>query len=127
MTDRLFLDANVLLELLQQRMKVVEVGEAIKDYQGCSMATSILCIDLVMYFVERDGGDKQVAYNFLASYEVLDMNDTDYAWAQDNDRGDFEDALQVACALRHGCAKLLTLDKELAKNHNKHIAVELIG
>lgn len=127
MIGRVFLDANVLLELLQHRRYYAEARKAIEEHDQNLLVASILSVDLVLYYVERDKSDKHAAFKFLSQYEILDMNQADYRWAQANDQGDFEDALQVACALRHGCSRLLTLDKLLAKRHRKHIVTVLIA
>jgi predicted nucleic acid-binding protein len=39
---------------------------------------------------------------------------------------DFEDALQVACAIREGCNNLVTLDGSLSKKYAQYIAIDLI-
>ncbi len=126
MTAKVLLDANILIELFQKRQRTRQVQETIKEHEFYLLCISILSVDLLLYFVERDKGSKRVAHDFLKNYQILDMNKTDYEWAQANDRGDFEDALQVACALRHGCQKLITLDQRLAKNHEKHIITKLV-
>lgn len=127
MTDRVFIDVNVLLDILWERAHHEQSLAVFKDQDGVQFVTSILAVDLVLYHVEKDRWDKQAAHKFLDRFGVLDMNQTDYEWAKSNDQGDFEDALQVACALRHNCKKFITLDKALAKNHDKHIEVTLIA
>lgn len=126
-TDKTLLDANILIEIVLERLKYQAVVRTITEAAAeHKLVTSILSADLLLYYVEREKRDKAGAFNFLRSYQILDMNEADYEWATQNDQGDFKDALQVACALRHGCKKLITLDAELAKRHNKHIAVKLV-
>lgn len=57
------------------------------------VCTSILSISTLIYYVEAEGFDKEIAYKFIYGYRVLAMNNSDYEWAQNNDQGDFEDAL----------------------------------
>lgn len=118
----IFLDANVLMELFfsrKRRAKVEEVVMALPD--NALLTTSILAVHILFYYVEKDKFDKSEANAFLSAYKVLDMGSADYGWAFTNDQGDFEDALQTACALRHGCRKILTLDRDFAALHTKHI------
>ncbi|MGH7158284.1 MAG: hypothetical protein ACREGD_04430 [Candidatus Saccharimonadales bacterium] len=39
---------------------------------------------------------------------------------------DFEDALQVACAVREGCKRFVTLDGGLAKKYKPDIKIDLL-
>jgi predicted nucleic acid-binding protein len=53
--------------------------------------------------------------------------DADAQWAFMNFQGkDFEDALQVACALREDCSSFATLDELLAKKYKKDMTVWLL-
>ena len=127
MTANVLVDANVLMELFFNRPKrdatVAAITSLTKDSIVC---TSILSISVLLYFVETEKRDKTLAYSFLNGYKVLDMSEADFIWAQANDQGDFEDALQVSCALRHTCQKLLTLDKNLGLMYGKHVLVQTI-
>ncbi len=121
---KIFLDANVLLELLFHRARydqVVEVLSAMRNVQFC---VSVLSVDLVMYFVEIEKQSKDVAWEFLSNYRKLGTSVADIDWAHDNDKGDFEDALQVGCARRHDCSELITLDQNLGKMYGDYITVK---
>lgn len=125
--DRVLLDVNAIMELHYGRRAWQEVLAAVaEDDENARHVVTILSVHILLHFVEKDKKSKREAFEFLQNYEVCDMNEADYMWATQNDQGDFEDALQVACALRHGCKKLITLDADLAKRHNKHIAVRLV-
>ena len=67
-----------------------------------------------------------MAHDFVGGFKVLDMNKEDYAWAAANDQGDFEDALQTACARRHMCSLLMTLDKKFDSMYGKFLAVHTV-
>ncbi len=123
---RICLDANILLEILFHRArydKVVNLLDSMRDVQFC---VSVLSIDLIMYFVEIEKQPKDKAWEFLSNYQILDMTIADAEWAHDNDRGDFEDALQVSCARRNDCASLITLDQGLRKMYGNFLAVQTV-
>lgn len=124
-----FVDANVLMEIFFTRLRrqAAEAVIAMAAENELSLATSILAVSILFYYVEKDHFNKATAHEFVKSYRLLDINEADYDWAVANDQGDFEDALQVASALRHGCSKFLTLDGSLAAAHRKHIATTLIS
>lgn len=119
-----FVDTNVLMELIFSRLRRQAVTEALSVEP--ELSASILALSTTFYYIEKGRLDKPEAHEFFKNYQILGMNEADYNWAAQNDQGDFEDALQVACALRHGCKKLITLDADLAKRHHKHIAVKLV-
>ena len=124
--NKIYLDANVLLEILFRRARYEKVVEALSELQGSEFCISVLSVDLVMYFVEIEKQSKVKAWEFLANYKHLDLTPDDAEWAQQNDRGDFEDALQTSCARRHDCALLITLDRNFEKMYGDHIAVQTI-
>ncbi len=126
-SNNVFIDANILMELFfarASRQKVMETLLA-KGAEAEHVA-SILSVHILFYYVEKEKKQKSDAHDFLQSYRILDMNEADYEWAMANDQGDFEDALQIACALRQGCKKFLTLDQGLKQRHHKHLAITLI-
>jgi predicted nucleic acid-binding protein len=62
----------------------------------------------------------------LSENKILPLALEDYRWAVDNEQGrDFEDALQVAMAIRTGCSSFITLDANLAKRYAK-LPIEII-
>lgn len=127
MANNVFVDANVLLELFFERAKHGLAIKALLDLPGDSTtATSVLALSILMYYVEAGKFDKVLAHKFINGYRILDMNESDYAWALANDEGVFEDALQLACALRHGCTKLITFDKDMEPMYGKHLAIQTI-
>jgi predicted nucleic acid-binding protein len=123
---KVLLDANILLELLFQRARYEKVVGLLSSMQEVQFCASVLSIDIVMYFVEAEKQSKQAAWEFLSSYMTLDLTSRDTEWAHENDKGDYEDALQVACARRHGCNDVITLDKKMAGMYGGYISVETI-
>ena len=56
--------------------------------------------------------------SILDSCTLLELKPEDYHWARKNEQGkDFEDALQMACAVRNSCEQFVTLDKGFAKKY----------
>lgn len=123
---KVYLDANILLEVLFSRVRRQKVLNLLENLQDAQFCVSVLSVDLVMYFVELEKKPRGTAQEFLKRYETLDMTAQDAQWAFDNDNGDFEDALQVACARRHGCTTFITLDQGVEPMHSKHIPVQTI-
>jgi predicted nucleic acid-binding protein len=123
---KVYLDANILLEILFRRARYGKVVELLGSMEEVQFCVSVLSIDLVMYFVEIEKQPKDKAWEFLEKYEKLDMKLHDIEWAHDNDRGDFEDALQVGCARRHKCAQFITLDQSVERRYGRFISVQTI-
>ena len=121
-----FLDANILLEILFKRSKYDKVVDSLNSMQDANFYISALSVDIVMYFVEQQKQSKDVAWQFLDCYNVLDLKFQDLSWAKDNDMGDFEDALQVGCAIRGKCDLFITLDKNIEPKLGKYISVKTV-
>ena len=88
------------MELFFARSKKLKVLSVLEANQHNGFAVSLLTVSIFMYFVEIAKGSKQDALSLVQSYELLNVEKTDFEWARGNDYGDFEDALQVAIALR---------------------------
>lgn len=107
-----FLDANILLEIILGRKKETQSRQFIKANAG-SLAISALTAHLVVHFGIKVV-DLPVIRKFLADYFVLEMTYMDFDWAFNNARNnDFEDALQLAIAIRNGCHQFVTLESSL--------------
>ncbi len=118
-------DANVLLEVIQKRVRAEVCSQFLSNAE--EKAISTLTLDLVMYFVERDKLPWEPVKDFLESFNWLPIVDADAQWAFTNFKGDdFEDALQVACAVREGCNSFATLDEPLSKKYGQAITINLI-
>jgi predicted nucleic acid-binding protein len=123
----IFIDTNVLIEIFFRRAKYdLAIARLVELSEESIVSTSILSLSTLLYYVEAKGFDKKIAHNFMQGYKILDMNNADYEWAKNNDKGDFEDALQVACARRHGCAHLLTLDQKFEPMYGKYLSIRTI-
>lgn len=121
----IFVDANILLEVIQKRTRAKACEQFLSNDKNKAIST--LALDLVMYFVERDKLPWESVKSFLESFSWLPVTDADAQWAFMNFKGDdFEDALQIACATREGCSRLVTLDGSLSKKYAQDIVIDLI-
>ncbi len=121
----IFVDANVLLEVIQKRTRAKACEQFLSNDKNKAIST--LTLDLVMYFVERDKLPWESVKSFLESFSWLPVTDADAQWAFMNFKGDdFEDALQIACATRESCSRLVTLDGTLSKKYAQDIVIDLI-
>jgi predicted nucleic acid-binding protein len=120
-----FVDANVLLEVILRRKRATICEDYLSNNEDKAIST--LTLDLVMYFIERDNLTWGPVKTFLESFSWLPIVDADAQWAFAQFRGDdFEDALQVACAIREGCNNFVTLDGPLSKKYSENIAIDLL-
>ena len=125
-SDSIFLDANVLLELILDRKSKKTAEEIMRKHYG-DINISTLTGHLVIYFGLKVY-DLNILQQFLADFNMNSLSDTDFEWAYQNCLGnDFEDALQLAVAIRSDCDKFITFDKNLYERYknNKQIKVEL--
>ncbi len=126
--DSVFLDANVVLEIILERHNQELAKELLSKYSD-NLYISSLTAHLVMYFGYKRV-DLPVMRRFLADYTILQLDSADFEWAFNNIRnGDFEDALQLAVAIRNGCTSLVTFDKPLVDAYGSlnNISVNLLS
>src|SRR5579863_2408560 len=122
----IFVDANIIIEVIEKRAHVVTCERMLRNAD--EKAISILTLDLVMYFIERDKIPWEPVKTFLESFVWLPVTDADVQWGFTHFGGkDFEDALQVSCAKREGCSKFATLDRSLAKKYADVLPIGLLS
>lgn len=124
---KLCFDANVLLEtLLEGRLKTAAAYTALEGAgQAC---ISPLTAHLYIYFGTKEKHVLPDLLNDLRMYKILTQDERTTRWAMDNLRGnDFEDALQVGCAVLEGCDRFVTFDARLAKNYGKFIDMQVLS
>lgn len=124
------LDANILLETLERRQSYDEVVRALERYaadETVDFCISALTVSNVFYLSEKHKIPAGRVETLLKEYKVFGVLAEDVQWALAHYGGrDFEDAVQVAAALREKCRAFLTLDALLAKKYSKFLNVELI-
>lgn len=127
-SNRVFVDANVLLEIILARSNGIKARRAIAENSG-SLFASTLTGHLVMHFC-TDVVGLQALQAFLTDYQLLSLDQADFDWAFANVRNDdFEDALQLAVAVRNGCKQFITFDKGLFETYKDlpGITIKLLG
>lgn len=112
-----FVDANIVLELILPGRKKAKAVARILGQQS-DMALSMLSAHLIWHFGRLQGLPDDFLTKIIDDYKLLSVTEADYNWAKHNERGkDFEDALQVAIALKAGCDTFITLDGPLIKRY----------
>ncbi len=120
------LDANVLIDIILERQHFKACRQYI-DLAKDDMAITMLSLDLIMYYAESNKLPLRPTLQFLRLFTWLPMIEADAQWAYAHYKAkDFEDALQIACALRERCNKFATLDSPLSKKYSSQITVDLI-
>lgn len=116
MSRNIYLDANVLLEAVLKRENKAKADKLIHETSGSSYI-SALTAHIVMYFGSKDL-EIFILQQFLADFNMLPLEQSDFEWAYNNRRNnDFEDALQLAVAIRNGCEQFMTFDKTLYETY----------
>ena len=121
--EAVFLDANILLEIILGRLKE-DIARQFIEGQDEELYISTLTAHLIVHFGQSIVS-LPILRGFLADYTVLDLTPVDFEWAFMNTRNkDFEDALQIAIAIRSGCGKFVTFDKTLATTYNDLLPIK---
>ena len=122
--SELFLDANVLLEILLGRDNQAVARRMIEDHNG-AIAISALTAHLVVHFGLAIV-DLPILRKFLADYTLLALDAPDFEWAFNNIRDqDFEGALQLATAIRNGYTEFVTFDRNLANAYSSLSSIRI--
>jgi len=122
-------DANILLELLENRKRSEQVYGAIvaTRAQGHVLSISTLSLSHAFYLAEAHKVPMSRVERLTKEYKLYDVIVSDAHWALDHYKGkDFEDALQIAAAIREKCSMFMTLDASLAKKYSKYLNIKLI-
>lgn len=124
--ESLYLDANILMEIIFQRPKAKKCLETIS--QAKNLFVSSLSVHIVMYYLEKDAPDLILDFQeILGEFFVLDLNSLVLQKAFNSyDFRDFEDFIQVTTCLESEIKNFLTLDKDLAKKHSDKLNITLL-
>lgn len=115
---RVLVDTNIILDVLLNRQPFVEDATVLlqkiesKQIEGCIAATTLTNI---FYIVRKGKGielAKQAITRILAGMEIcaVDRNILEVAFA--SNLNDFEDAVQIACALANDVDTIITCDAQ---------------
>lgn len=120
----MYLDANILLEILLSRPNDKSARKLIEELNG-EIFISTLTAHLVTHFGKAIV-ELPILRAFLGDYKLLSLESSDFEWAFTNARdSDFEDALQLAVAIRNGCEEFVTFDKQLAQLYKGLIQIKV--
>ena len=119
-----FLDTNFLLEVLLPGRPKAKVAA---KYAQRESVVSPLAAHLYVYFGKKEGFPLDSLMRNLSLLKFTDLGNAQVRWAVTNCQGDdFQDALQVACAVTYGSEEFVTLDNSLAQRYSKFIKVKLL-
>jgi predicted nucleic acid-binding protein len=116
MSDRLFLDTNVLLDHLLDREPFADNATELwsmaerREIVGCIAAISF---NFVYYIVRHEANERKARQAIKGMRDVFEIVEVDAQvinQAIDADFADFEDAIQHACAMRTAATHLITRD-----------------
>ena len=121
---KVFVDTNIVLDYLYDRMRdgcaktVVLVGQE-SMYEMC---ISILTAINVLYITKKY--ETRVSPDDIARlFRILPQDYEQYSYAQTIDIDDFEDAMQLACAVGGGCRAFVTRDRDLLDSDIRSIQI----
>jgi predicted nucleic acid-binding protein len=122
------LDANILLELIEERAHFQAVTKFLANYADTKLAATTLSISHAFYMAESHHVAAAEVEQVVKRCTFLDVIAADAEWALKHYGGkDFEDALQVAATRRARATTFVTLDQPLAQKYPRFIPIELIG
>ncbi len=120
----IFLDANVVLEIILSRSKAAVAKEFLSSSKG-DLCISSLTGHLIMHFGKKIVS-QPILRDFLGDFTMLALEQSDFDWAFQNSRNsDFEDALQLSVAIKNGCTEFITFDAELVKDYASLISIKV--
>lgn len=127
---KIFLDANVIIDIISQRNKYGKIyQEALYSAGPDSIYMSTLSIHIA-YYVLRIKKGSLLDKNILALAEIINLVSLDRVLALDSIDcylNDFEDAIQYFSAVNSGCKYIVTRDEKdfmkLAKKYPKNIQI----
>lgn len=112
--NKIFFDANVIVEIALERKNIQTAINSLRNAGEYAYA-STLSGHLTVHFGKKHA-DLAALEQLLSSFTLLSLESIDFTWAFRNRHDDdFEDALQIAVAIRNGCNEFVTFDKKLAK------------
>ena len=123
---KIFLDTNILLEIILDREKKALCISHLRE-SNSSLYISTLSVYIVYYVASKFLSKKEQIFEYLDQFNILDFSLVDYEIAKKILKGsDFEDSLQIACALRNKCQEFITLDKKLEKLYSSQLDMKLV-
>jgi len=112
---KIFLDANVLVDLIEDRqLEVTGVSNVKKLFPNTKLCISALSVHIAFYTLHIKPKTKKIErVNRLLKYlKILPLTDTIVRPATKQNFHDFEDILQYFTAIYEDCDYILTRDKK---------------
>ena len=124
---RVFIDVNVLLEVLLNRnlaeQCITLLGDDLHQY-----VISALTVHIVWYIAERYKLNTTTVDDLLSPWELLPITSDTLAITRMRYKGkDFEDCIQASCAEEGGCDEIITIDKHFKTYSGTQIPVTVIS
>jgi predicted nucleic acid-binding protein len=116
--QRLFLDANIVLDLLGERTKFYLPSAklaTLADRGVVKLVVSPITYATVSYFLTKYANAKKVKEtlrNFKVITEICLVNENIIEKSLNSEFNDFEDALQYFCAIEANCNIIITRNKK---------------
>lgn len=125
-TEKVFLDANVLLEVMLERAKADDVSNVLQT-SHYEFYVSTLTVHILYYFAEKAAlpVDYREGFASLARWIPLDEKQLRLAQRRYDGR-DFEDCLQASGAELADCTRVFTLDKRFAEHSGTKLPVTVL-
>jgi predicted nucleic acid-binding protein len=122
-----YIDTNIALEvLLEERVSQQAVIAYLSGQDKVYM--SMLTVHHVWHFGRKVGIADSVLADFVDAAGLIPLLPEDYVWARKHEAGrDFEDALQVAVALRAGVSVFVTLDQVLVRAYDGKVGFAFLN
>jgi predicted nucleic acid-binding protein len=114
---KLFLDANILISVLNQEYPLFNYTSRIlslADRPGYQLFTSPICLAISFYFAEKKSGSKQAKKKLQLLTSKIKATNVDQKVVSQaiNDKRviDFEDGMEYYSAIEEGCQLIITED-----------------
>jgi len=114
---RVFLDANILVSVLNKEYPLFTYSARIVSLAGSSkfqIFTTPICLAIAFYFAEKKSGQNEAKNKISLLVSKIKIAGTDESVvlkaAQDKAVGDFEDGLEYYSAVKAGCKWIVTED-----------------
>lgn len=116
---KIFLDANILIDLISGRRKV----EGIEDTDFKQLHTSTLSVHILFYVnrIKYNSVEERRTKEVLKHIVLTPLTDTIVRRAYKSKYSDYEDTLQYLMALHANCDYILTRDRKDYENVKKII------
>ncbi len=114
----IFLDSNVILEILFEREKANFCVEICKQYNALYISSTSLHI--IYYYAEKAKINLVYVRNMLEDINILPVSKFEYNFALEIFKDeDMEDALQIATAVNNNIELIFSLDIKMLKKYDK--------